>query len=147
MMEEALKEVIKTDSVINALAENLGLPVSTNSQAQVMTYLATSGVLNGFLGLYTGVMSFTSIDLQGLKLEQVKRITENIDKNVVTLMEADGKAAWDHFKIMEFELAHEKALRGFHSAPNDEEKGLPIKMMCTRIKLVTELIKEKQGQD
>ena len=34
-------------------------------------------------------------------------------------MEADGKAAWDHFKIMEFELAHEKALRGF---PNDAHK-------------------------
>ena len=44
----------------------------------------------------------------------------------------DGKVAWDHFKIMEFELADEKAVQGFHSATSDEEKSLPIKLkeMC-----------------
>jgi hypothetical protein len=109
-------------------------------------------VLNGFLDLFTGtadVASVSGINLQAFSLAQIKQMTEQINKNMTTLMEADGKASWDHFKRGEFNEAHVSAIKGFHAAPNKIETGVPMKLMCTRIKLMTELIREgdaKEGQ-
>jgi hypothetical protein len=90
------------DAAVNAVSEKLGLNMETNPRKQVAVYVTASIVLNGFLDIFTGTADVTSllsgINLQAFSLAQIKQMTEQINKNVTTLMEADGKAAWDHFK-------------------------------------------------
>ena len=126
------------DVAVNAVCQELGLKMETN-QKQVAVYVTASIVLNGFLDIFTGTVDLasvlSSINLQALSLAQIKQMTEQINTNVITLMEADGKAAWDHFKRGNFNEARDCAIKGFHAAPS-----IAIKLMCTRIKLITELI-------
>ena len=148
--KKMMESLLSSDESINAVAERFGLELDTTNK-QVAAYVTASVVLNGFFDILSGTADaasvVSSLNLQAFSINQIKQITQKINMNVMKLMESDAKTAINYFERKKYQEANDLAMRGFNAAPAGEE-GLPIRLICTRIKLWTELILlERQQQN
>ena len=134
-----------SEGALSLIAEKIGLQFDSSNKQKV-AYVASAIVLNGFSNIIlTGTIDIAGIvgsafsGLQGFTIAQIQHMTEKIHKNLTELMKADTKAAFDYFQRKEYQKAKDCAITGFRKAPTNRE-GIPTKLACTRMKIMTELI-------
>ena len=125
------------EAALDQLSTKIGLSISQDDQVQTAAYLGSSLIFQGFLEIVSGIESLGKISAQGLNIHQIKNEVKGINRNLKKFMNADTNAALDMLKRKDYENARLKAVSGFYTATT-----LELKVVCTKIKVLTDCVKE-----